>query len=194
LGTATCGYWNPEECEGTPACPPRCPRFTDTGGKGLLAVRYRPDLRDPLEGMYAGFTDEHRTMGLPPAGENRHEEWLTRLLERGTNLLVLDDDQVIGHGAYSPRWGPDPEMVVFVHPDHHGRGIGSELSRQLVAHAAASGLGSLRLTVDANNEPALSVYRSLGFRINDRRGNDVEMVLPFTDPVARRVQEPPARR
>jgi GNAT superfamily N-acetyltransferase len=101
---------------------------------------------------------------------------------------------VIGHGAYSPRWGPDPEMVVFVHPDHHGRGIGSELSRQLVAHAAASGLGSLRLTVDANNEPALSVYRSLGFRINDRRGNDVEMVLPFTDPVARRVQEPPARR
>lgn len=33
-----CQPWHPDECEGTPTCPPRCPRFVTPEGRAILVA------------------------------------------------------------------------------------------------------------------------------------------------------------
>jgi ribosomal protein S18 acetylase RimI-like enzyme len=54
-------------------------------------------------------------------------------------------------------------------PSARGRGLGGELVRFAVAHAAAAGCPALTLSVDARNGPAARLYRRHGFREYDRR-------------------------
>jgi aminoglycoside 6'-N-acetyltransferase len=53
---------------------------------------------------------------------------------------------------------------ISVHPDFHGRGIGTDALRTLARHLLDS--GHHRLTIDpaATNETAIRVYTKLGFR------------------------------
>ena len=51
-----------------------------------------------------------------------------------------------------------------VHPDYHGRGVGSFVLEQLHHLARVRGLNTLVLEVAENNENALSWYRKRGFR------------------------------
>jgi len=54
-------------------------------------------------------------------------------------------------------------------PAARGRGLGGELVRFAVAHAAAEDCRALTLSVDARNEPAVRLYRRHGFWEYDRR-------------------------
>lgn len=54
-------------------------------------------------------------------------------------------------------------LDVFVHPRHHGRGLGGLLLRRAVAGAAEAGYGTLGLVVTDGN-PARASYEALGFR------------------------------
>lgn len=53
---------------------------------------------------------------------------------------------------------------VNVHPDHRGQGHGRRLMDVIVAYAEATGCG-LNLSVLVDNEPAVRLYKSVGFRI-----------------------------
>ncbi|MDQ3886555.1 MAG: ribosomal protein S18-alanine N-acetyltransferase [Actinomycetota bacterium] len=65
--------------------------------------------------------------------------------------------------------GPEAEVHTFaVDPAYQGRGIGRELLRALLALA---GNVTVFLEVRTDNEPALALYRSEGFRVvGTRRG------------------------
>jgi len=154
----------------------------DKYGRALLVEPLDDSLTDALDRMYREFDPAQRSLGLPPHGEEPRRLWLDELRERGTNLVARDGDRVIGHVAFVPVGNGTAELVVFVHQDAQGRGVGSELCRQAVAHAAATGLDALFLSVDCKNEPALAVYRSLGFQPTGQVGCDVEMRLPLTGP------------
>ncbi len=52
-----------------------------------------------------------------------------------------------------------------VSPEYQGQGIGRRLLETIAARARAQGLRALALTVDVENERAISFYRRLGFRI-----------------------------
>ena len=194
MTTDTCPAWNPGTCEGTAGCPPRCPRFIDKRGAALLVEPLTPGRREALVSMYEGYPDAHRSMGLPPVRRARVEEWLERLTERGTNFIARDGDRVVGHAAYSPDSSLEPQFIVFVDPDYHDRGIGSELCRQLIAYAADAGHEALVLDVDAANERAVYVYRRMGFEVIERKGSDLRMRLSFDEPIVDVVQLPPAER
>lgn len=190
--SATCA-WDHGECTGTVHCPPRCPRFVDATGTPLLVRPLTDERRPALIAMYREYDPADRSMGLPPAGEAEIERWLDRLRERGTNLLAVADERVLGHAGFVPTDG-DPEFLVYVHGDAHGRGIGTELTRQAVAYAADAGHDGLLLNVHADNEPAVAVYRKLGFETVDREGGELTMRLSFAAPVASEVRLPPAER
>ncbi|MFU8867397.1 GNAT family N-acetyltransferase [Natronococcus sp.] len=190
----TCSAWDPKNCDGTAECPPRCPRFVDKRGEPVLVEPYSPLHFEDLVSMYEGYPDAHRSMGLPPVGRGRIENWLERLLERGFAVVAVHDGRVAGHAAYAPRSSVEPQFLVFVDPAYHDRGIGSECCRQLIAYAADAGHEALVLDVDAENERACHVYRRMGFETVERSGGEIRMRLPFDEPIVETVRLPPAER
>jgi len=197
--TPTCDAWAPDECEGSPHCPPRCPRFVDKIGDTWTVEPAGAADRDALSAMYRDFDPEERAQGLPPLGEDRIDSWLDGLLADGCNFVARSGDRVVGHSAYVASDDAEPELAVFVHQEFQGRGIGTELCRHLIATAAAADRDALVLEVEPANRRAIAVYEKLGFeRVGERSADEplrrslsFEMRLPLSDPRARGTQNPP---
>jgi mycothiol synthase len=71
-----------------------------------------------------------------------------------------------GDGRDAGDHGHEPigeVYVVGVDPDHQGRGLGRSITVAGLRWLRARGLPQAMLYVEADNEPALAVYRSLGF-------------------------------
>lgn len=73
-----------------------------------------------------------------------------------------------------------PELSMAVVPAHRGRGIGTGLIRALATRARDAGIARVSLSVEDGN-PAVSLYRSLGFVTVGRNGNSDTMVLTLGD-------------
>lgn len=187
-----CSVWDNTGCVGTEACQPRCPRFFDKHGEPLLVRPYRDEWFEDLLDMYGTFSSQ--TMGLPPKRRDATADWISALVRDGWNLVVLDGGDIVGHTAVTPVDDPAPELVVFVRDDYQDRGIGTELLRHVIAHAAARGHDALTLEVSAANRAAIAVYKRLGFEIVENRQQQYTMRLSLTDPIATQVQRPPAAR
>jgi mycothiol synthase len=69
--------------------------------------------------------------------------------------------------APGPRPGVAELSYLGLAPAARGRGLGRELVRFALGRAAASAAEWLTLSVDVRNEPALRLYRALGFREYD---------------------------
>ena len=69
----------------------------------------------------------------------------------GTVRLISEED---GAGVYG----------FVIHPDHQGRGIGRDVLHRLCRTARADGATEVHLEVATDNDRALNVYTSLGFR------------------------------
>lgn len=189
-----CSGWDNSQCEGTPYCPPRCPRFVDRESEVVLVEPQEPGDTDALVDMYLGLGPENRTMGLPPATDTGVRRWLGRFLEDGWGLVASLDGTVVGHAGVTPGDATEPHLIVFVADAAQGRGIGSELVRQLAARGAARGHEALVLTVDRRNDAAITVYDNVGFDVIEHLGGEIEMQLSLGDPVVEEFQRPPAQR
>lgn len=190
---AACDGWDGSECEGTPHCPPRCPRFVDKEGTRWTV---RPAVREDaaaLAEMYERFGAENRAQGLPPVTRSRRAEWLERMIGDGSNVVAERGGELFGHGVYTPTDAKRPELAVFVSPDVQGRGLGTELCRHVIADAAAASREGLVLHVEGGNRTARSVYRTVGFEVAERKG-DLKMELDLTKPIATEVRWPPVVR
>ncbi|QLH79800.1 GNAT family N-acetyltransferase [Halosimplex rubrum] len=159
----TCTYWAPEECEGTAHCPPRCPRFVDAAGEAWVVRPATAADRAALVEMYDDFAPGEQAQGLPPRHRPRLEEWVDDCLEDGCNFVVTGEDGPVGHALYTPTDAAEPEFAVFVHQDYQGRGIGTEVSKHVLAAAAVADRDALTLVVEPTNRAARHVYDELGF-------------------------------
>jgi mycothiol synthase len=85
------------------------------------------------------------------------------LFERDGRLVGFHWTKVHPAGEYGP--GPVGEIYVLgVHPDAAGGGLGRLLAEAGLSHLAQLGLRSVVLYVDGDNDPALRLYASIGFR------------------------------
>lgn len=191
---AACAGWDNGDCTGSSHCPPRCPRFFDRDGNPVLVTPLADEDFEALVSMYESLDVSSRTSNLPPMGRDRIMSWLERLTEDGWNLVARDGDRIVGHVGVMPVAAGEHEFVVFVADDYQGRGIGTELVEQLVAYAAARGCEALRLSVERDNERAISVYENVCFDVADERVATVEMELPLEKSIAEDVQRPPVER
>ncbi len=83
---------------------------------------------------------------------------------RGYVLRRRTDGAVIACGQ-TAREGPMVGLYdVFTHPEARNQGLAARLCERLLAVSANQGADVGYLQVDAANEPALAVYRSLGFQ------------------------------
>ncbi|EMA64536.1 GCN5-related N-acetyltransferase [Halorubrum distributum JCM 13561] len=191
--SAACDGWDGSECEGTPHCPPRCPRFVDKEG-ARWTIRPATDADEPfLAEMYERFGRPHRAQGLPPVSRRRRVDWIRSMLSEGNNVVAERNGELFGHAMYTPTDADTPELAVFVHPDAQDRGVGTELCRHVIANAAAAGRDGIELHVETGNRPARSVYRTVGFEVVERRG-DLRMRVDLDQPIATEVRWPPLAR
>ena len=191
--SVACDGWDGSECEGTPHCPPRCPRFIDKEG-ARWTIRPAVDADEPfLAEMYDGFDRTHRAQGLPPVSRRRCADWVETMLREANNVVAERDGELLGHAMYTPTDAAVPELAVFVHPAAQDRGVGTELCRHVIANAAAAGREGVELHVETGNRVARSVYRTVGFEVVERRG-DLRMELDLDEPIATEVRWPPLAR
>ncbi|WP_436923584.1 N-acetyltransferase family protein [Halosimplex amylolyticum] len=158
-----CSYWSPADCEGSIHCPPRCPRFVDSQGDRWVVRPPTAEDRDALVEMYDDFAPGERAQGLPPRNRPRVRDWLDDCLGEGCNFVVAGDDRVVGHALYTPTDDPEPEFAIFVHQDYQHRGIGTEVSKHVLAAAVVGDRDALTLVVEPSNRPARRLYDNLGF-------------------------------
>lgn len=191
--TAGCGGWDNAECTGSTHCPPRCPRFVDKqGAHWTLRPVWEGDA-DRLVEMYDAFGPTDRAQGIPPAVDHKRRSWIEMLLSEGDNIVAAGQDGLVGHVAYTPVDAARPELAVFVNPEFHNRGIGTELCKHAAAAAVEAGCEALELHVERSNRAAVTVYRQIGFEAVDT-GFSMHMVLRLDEPIATTVRSPPADR
>lgn len=83
----------------------------------------------------------------------------------GTTLLAKRDDLVVGAIAFRDLGDGSCEMKRLFVPDRfQGKGTGRRLCRALLDAARAAGYRVMRLDTGDQNEEALTMYASLGFR------------------------------
>jgi [ribosomal protein S18]-alanine N-acetyltransferase len=88
-------------------------------------------------------------------------------LAGGASYCLGDSgDEPLGFGQYEPRPGNSVHLMrIIVSPVRRGAGLGRELCSQLISRAlAATGAASVTLNVYRDNNAAVSLYESLGFR------------------------------
>jgi mycothiol synthase len=71
--------------------------------------------------------------------------------------------------------------VIAVDPDFHGRGFGTQLTLAGLQHLAGRGIRTAMLYVDADNTPAVALYRQLGFTIHSTNAAFVADIAPAGD-------------
>ena len=183
-----CSGWDNSGCEGTPSCPPRCPRFYDKAGTPLLILAPESvgvDAGDLVEIYDCG--PEGHTMSYPPyRSRDALLRWLEDLMDRGRSFVALDGDRPVGHAVFAPETAEEPEFAVFVDPEYRGRGIAGELLRHCIVHAAADGHRALVMHVQENHGAMLRLAESHGFTVEgDADGTEQYALLPLRLPLER---------
>jgi mycothiol synthase len=78
-------------------------------------------------------------------------------------LVLRDGDAMIGYCWLKVEHGIGEFYVVGVSPDRQGEGLGRRLVEAGLSRLAARGIRISSLYVEADNEPAVRLYRSFGF-------------------------------
>jgi len=100
--------------------------------------------------------DEARRIALKP----RQDAYFVASVKGG--LIAMSMLRGFDEGFEVPSFG------IFVDHRHHGKGIGRRLTVWTVDEARNRGYPAVRLSVYASNVGALGLYRSLGFREQQR--------------------------
>ncbi len=140
------------------------------------------DFRALLE-MYQHFQPKNYIMGLPPPIEPLQVEWLKNLLHEKLNIIATDGVKVVGHAAIIDVPGADfCELIIFVHQDYRGIGLGKKLTEAICQRALILGKKKIWLMVESKNTIAIKIYYNIGFRVTKMYGDVYEMELDMDTP------------
>ena len=104
-----------------------------------------------------------------PWSENAVRSELTNPLSLW--LVAVDGEKLAGYVGSQSVMGEADMMNLAVAPEFRRKGIGESLVISLIDNLKTLDIHSLTLEVRAFNEPALSLYKKLGFLLVGRRPN-----------------------
>ena len=89
-------------------------------------------------------------------------------------LLTLDS-ATVGYAALGPAEAQNelPLHKLYLHPSHHGKGLGSSALRAIVGEANHLGAEKITLRANRNNTPAIRCYERNGFSIQSKLCSDI---------------------
>lgn len=115
-------------------------------------------------------TTSTATFDLVPRSLEEQQAWLASRSGVHAVLVVELDGVVAGFGSLSP-WRDRPaysttvEDSVYVHRDHHGRGVGRALLDELVAVATAHGFHACMARIVGGHEASIGLHHACGFEV-----------------------------
>jgi len=139
----------------------------------------RPEDMDALAGFWRDMASDPLVSDrvYPPTEENvaRWRSWVLEVHEEeGGHVLVAEAEGVgpVGFVLFRsrverPLWTPRRTAIIYdlyVRPDWRRRGIGTALLEEAMKIVMQEGATHVRISVLADNEPALRLYKKLGFR------------------------------
>jgi ribosomal protein S18 acetylase RimI-like enzyme len=138
--------------------------------------RVAPELERPLAEFFAalvGAGDDRRFHPHPFTAEAAAE----RARYRGNDAYAVATagGRVLGYGMLR-GWDEGyvvPSLGIAIHPDARGIGLGRALMGYLHAEAARRGARKIRLKVYPENVGAVALYRSLGYDLSAREGDEL---------------------
>lgn len=156
--------------------------------RGISMRAVRPDDRERIVQAFRALDPEsiRQRFFVPKKGLSGEE--LRRLTESdGVRDVVLvatvaSDDQeiIVGLGRYV-RDGASAEIAFTVEEDYHGRGIASELLRQLTEIARRSGVLRFEADVLPDNAPMLKVFQRSGLSMKETQADGIVHLTLFLD-------------
>lgn len=96
--------------------------------------------------------------------------------ERGIHYAIICRDQSdVGYLAWEPNPSNDSAFLhkLYLHPDHHGHGIGAQALRWVHQSAAAQNLKTIGLRVNKNNHAAIRAYLREGYQFQSSICSDI---------------------
>ncbi|MGQ0830404.1 MAG: GNAT family N-acetyltransferase [Microthrixaceae bacterium] len=108
------------------------------------------------------------TFDLVPRSLDEQRVWQSA--RSGVHAVVVAEinGAVVAFGSLSP-WRDRPaysttvEDSVYVHRDHHGKGVGKALLAELVSTATAHGFHACMARIVGGHEASIALHRSCGF-------------------------------
>ena len=140
----------------------------------MTSVRFIPTEEKYIEGFNAAIATvarERRYIGLvegPPIGGTR--AFVRALLTGGgVQFLAVDGETVVGwcdiDRGQLEGFRHVGRLGMGLLPDYRSRGLGRRLAEIAIAAAISAGMERIELEVFASNEPAIALYRKLGFAV-----------------------------
>lgn len=96
-------------------------------------------------------------------------QWMADRQAQGFPVLVaVDADRVRGYASFGPwrafeGFRHTVEHSVYVHPDHHGQGLGQSLMQALIERARAQDIHVMVAAIEAGNSASIRLHQKLGF-------------------------------
>jgi mycothiol synthase len=160
----------------------RLPHDVPVAATDLVVRPFRPGDEDELLRVNAAAFAQH-----PEQGALDHDGLAERMAEAWwdpADLLVAEEDgRMLGfhwtkiHPAAAGELPHGEVYVLGVDPTAQGRGLGKALTLAGLAHLRNRGVDHILLYVEADNDPAVSLYRRVGFT-HDPRDTPVQYTRP----------------
>lgn len=106
-----------------------------------------------------------------PSTLEERRAWLEEHQDDGYPVLTaVEGGTVVGYATYSP-WRPKNayrytvENSVYVHVDHHRKGVARALMSALIARAEADGRRVILAYIEASNTNSIALHAKVGFAV-----------------------------
>ncbi len=132
---------------------------------------------ESLVSMYDTYYPLGSVQGLPPIDTDKRHQWVHDTVSRGTNLVALHEDNVIGHVTLFPMQANRVEYFIFIHQDFQRQGIGTAMTLYAIDWVNQENISTIWLCVERKNRVAISLYNKLGFKRIASEDSEWEMTL-----------------
>lgn len=101
--------------------------------------------------------------------EANRRAWMQERQAMGFPVLVVQREaDVLGYASFGPwrafeGFRHTVEHSVYVHPDHHGQGLGRQLMQALIERARSQHIHVMVAAIEAGNSASIRLHQTLGF-------------------------------
>ena len=149
-------------------------------GHLITVIPYEERYFTSLVHMYDTYNPLGSVQGLPPLDREKRHQWVQDLIGRGTNLLALHRDVVVGQASLFSMPANWAEYFIFIHQDFQRQDIGTAITFYVIDWARRENLSTIWVTIERRNYMAIALCRSAGFRRIGSSGSELEMVLTLS--------------